>query len=66
MQMPVAIVPNHTDIFRLEFAYLLQAFVLRQAQTDKNQVPDPDTCYTDKARAPAIDMRNMRNAFSTQ
>jgi hypothetical protein len=44
MQMPVEIVPNHTDIFRLQFGALLQAFVLRQYQVNPEQPPDSTTC----------------------
>lgn len=61
MQMPVEIVPDHSNIFRLEFGKLLQAFVLRQAQKDQKAIPDPDTCAP-----PAFDMSSMRNTFSVQ
>jgi pimeloyl-ACP methyl ester carboxylesterase len=62
MQMPVSIVPNHTDIFRIEFATLLEAFVLRQVQDDPNQRPNPDTCYTDPNRAPKFNMSVPRRS----
>jgi hypothetical protein len=61
MEMPVEIVPDHSNIFRVEFATLLQAFVLRQAQEDPEQRPDPNTCYSDPAVAPRINMQLMRS-----
>jgi hypothetical protein len=66
MEMPVEIVPDHSNIFRLQFATLLQAFVLRQAQEDPNQRPDENGCYTEPSTAPRIDMRLMRNTFSAR
>ena len=38
-QMPVEIVPDHSNIFRLEFARLLQAFVLRQPKRTRKRSP---------------------------
>jgi hypothetical protein len=66
MQMPVAIVPNHTDIFRIEFATLLEAFVLRQVQEDPNQRPNPDTCYSDPTTAPKFDMTIQRSSIEVK
>ena len=42
MQMPVEIVPDHSDIFRPEFATLMYGFLLRQGADEK---PPSDKCY---------------------
>jgi pimeloyl-ACP methyl ester carboxylesterase len=54
MQMPVQIVPDHSNIFRTEFGLLLQSFVLRQSADIK---PDPDKCYS----LPPEQLPNMMN-----
>lgn len=66
MQMPVQIVPDHSDIFRLEFGYLLQAFVLRQAADEK---PDANACYSHPSQLiekqrPAIE--KMKNTITVK
>jgi hypothetical protein len=66
MEMPVEIVPDHSNIFRLEFAMLLQAFVLRQAQINPDERPHENTCYADVTTAPKYNMRNMRNTFTAR
>jgi hypothetical protein len=58
MEMPVEIVPDHSNIFRLEFGELLRAFVLRQTEGEK---PDEDTCSWPPAQLP--DMKNMKSAI---
>jgi hypothetical protein len=60
MEMPVEIVPDHSNIFRVQFGALLQAFVLRQSQVDETQIPDPAHCYGDTG-APRFNMRLMRS-----
>jgi pimeloyl-ACP methyl ester carboxylesterase len=59
MQMPVEIVPDHSNIFRVEFGLLLQAFLLRQS-TD--QRPDANTCYSGPAPLPNV--RAMKSGFA--
>jgi hypothetical protein len=66
MQMPVEIVPDHSDIFRLEFGYLLQAFVLRQAADEK---PNATSCYSNlsqlsPSQRPAMD--KMKSAITVK
>jgi pimeloyl-ACP methyl ester carboxylesterase len=61
MQLPVDIVPNHSDVFQLAFGQLLQAFVLRQAQ-EKDERPNPGNCYGPQQVAPP-DMKNMRSTL---
>jgi pimeloyl-ACP methyl ester carboxylesterase len=58
MEMPVEIVPDHSNIFRVEFGELLQAFVIRQTVDKK---PDIDNCSWDPQNLP--DMRNMKSAI---
>jgi hypothetical protein len=57
MQMPVEIVSDYSNVFRLEFATLLEAFALRQVQEHPNKPPPYDDCYSDPTTAPKIDMR---------
>jgi hypothetical protein len=66
MEMPVEIVADHSNIFRVEFGELLQAFVLRQSQIDEDKRPDPDTCYSDLSKAPAWDMKMMRSTIKVK
>ena len=65
MQMPVQIVPDHSDIFRVEFGLLLQSFVLRQAY---QTAPDATDCtFRDENNKPVLpNMQRMRSGISTK
>jgi pimeloyl-ACP methyl ester carboxylesterase len=59
MQMPVQIVPDHSNIFRTEFGELLSSFVLRRLEMEK---PLVDTCeFKEKP-----DMKIMRNRITVK
>ncbi len=61
MQMPTEIVADHSNVFRIEFATLLQAFVLRQAADEK---PDYKTCYRQLELLPPTQTPHMEQMKS--
>ena len=58
MQMPVQIVPDHSDIFRLEFATLMYGFLMRQATDEK---PPSSNCYQNPAALPDSQRPRIEN-----
>jgi pimeloyl-ACP methyl ester carboxylesterase len=63
MQMPVQIVPDHSDIFRLEFAKLMYGFLMRQAANEK---PPSSNCYSNPGALPDSQkprIENMQHMF---